>query len=54
MTKKRFQYNVNKNSIECDGKHFAYCNGEQSKIAKKLNVLQKENEQLKQKVDLYK
>ena len=54
MTEKRFQYNVNKNSIEYDEKHFAYCNGGQSKIAKKLNVLQKENEELKQKVDFYK
>ena len=42
MTKKRFQYNVNKNSIEYDGKHFAYCNAEQSKIAKKLNELNDE------------
>ena len=53
MTEKRFQYNVNKNSIEYDGKHFAYCNGEQSKIAKKLNVLQKESEKLKQQMDFY-
>lgn len=41
---KRFQYNVNKNSIEYDGKHFAYCNGEQTKIAKKLNELNDEKE----------
>jgi superfamily II RNA helicase len=39
MTEKRFQYNVNKNSIEYNEKHFAYCNWEQSKIAKKLNEL---------------
>ena len=36
---KRFQYNVHKNSIEYDGKHFAYCNGQQSKITNKLNEL---------------
>jgi len=47
MTEKRFQYNVNKNSIEYNGKHFAYCNGEQNKIANKLNELADENEQLK-------
>lgn len=34
-----FEYNVNKNSIEYDGKHFAYCNAEQSKIVRKLNKL---------------
>lgn len=43
MTEKRFQYNVNKNSIEYDGKHFAYCNVEQNKIANKLNELAEEN-----------
>jgi hypothetical protein len=47
MTKKRFQFNANKNSIEYDGKHFAYYNGGQLRIAKKLNVLQIENEELK-------
>lgn len=47
MTEKRFQYNVNKNSIEYDNKHFAYCNGEQTKIAKKLNELNDENYELK-------
>ena len=45
---KRFQYNVNKNSIEYDGKHFAYCNGEQNKIANKLNGLAEENKELKE------
>lgn len=47
MTEKQFQYNVHKNSIEYDGKHFAYCNWQQGKIANKLNMLNKENEQLK-------
>jgi len=48
MVEKRFEYNVNKNSIEYDGKHFTYCNVEQSKIAKKLNELHEENKELKQ------
>lgn len=47
MTEKRFQYNVNKNSIEYNEKHFAYCNGEQNKIANKLNELTEENNDLK-------
>ena len=48
MTEKRFQYNVNKNTIEQDGKFVAYVNSVDGvRIANKLNVLQKENEQLK-------
>ena len=46
MTEKRFQYNVNKNSIEYNEKHFAYCNGEQNKIANKLNKLAEKNQNL--------
>ena len=45
-----FQYNVNKNSIEYDGKHFAYCNVEQNKIANKLNELAEENKALKKQL----
>ena len=49
MTEKRFQYNVNKNTIEENGKFVAYMNCvDGGRIAKKLNILQKENEQLKQ------
>ena len=51
MTEKRFQYNVNKNSIEYNEKHFAYCNVEQNKIANKLNELNDENKKLKQKIE---
>lgn len=48
MTEKRFQYNVNKNTIKQDGKFVAYVNSVDGvRIANKLNVLQKENEQLK-------
>ena len=47
MTEKRFHYNVNKNSIEYNEKHFAYCNGEQNKIANKLNELHEEKETYK-------
>ena len=48
MTEKQFQYNVNKNTIEQDGKFVAYVNSiDGVRIANKLNVLQKENEQLK-------
>lgn len=48
MTEKRFQYNVNKNSIEENGKFVAYVNSVDGvRIANKLNILQKENEQLK-------
>ena len=47
MTEKQFQYNVNKNSIEYNEKHFAYCNGEQNKITDKLNELNDENEVFK-------
>ena len=48
MTEKRFQYNVNKNTIEQDGKFVAYMNSVDGvRIANKLNVFQKENEQLK-------
>ena len=36
---KRFRYNVNKNSIEYNNSHFAFLNGEESKIVKKLNEL---------------
>ena len=51
MTEKRFSYNVNKNTIECDGKFVAYVNCVDGvRIANKLNVLQNENEQLKQTV----
>ncbi len=46
MTEKRFQYNVNKNSIEYNEKHFAYYNGEQNKIANKLNELAEENDNI--------
>lgn len=46
MTK--YQYNVNKNSIEENGKFVAYLNSVYGfRIANKLNVLSKENEQLK-------
>ena len=48
---KRFQYNVNKNSIEYDGKHFAYCNGEQNKIANKLDELAEENKDNKAMIE---
>ena len=45
---KQFQYNVNKNIIEQDGKFVAYMNCVDGvRIANKLNVFQKENEQLK-------
>ena len=48
MTEKRFQYNVNKNTIEQDGKFVAYMNSVDGvRIANKLNVLQNENEELK-------
>ena len=51
MTEKRFQYNVNKNTIEQNGKFVAYVNSVDGvRIANKLNVLQNENEQLKQSV----
>lgn len=44
-----FQYNVNKNTIEQDGKFVAYVNCVDGfRIANKLNALQKENEKLKQ------
>ena len=50
MTTKRFQYNVNKNCIECDGKFVAYLNSiDGCRIANKLTVLTEENEQLKSK-----
>ena len=54
MTEKQFQYNVNKNSIEYDGKHFAYCNGGQSKIAKKLNELNDEINLMKVELNTHK
>ena len=51
MTEKRFQYNVNKNTIEQDGKFVAYMNSVDGvRIANKLNVLQNENEQLKSEI----
>ena len=51
MTEKRFSYNVNKNTIECDGKFVAYVNCVDGvRIANKLNVLQNENEQLKSEI----
>lgn len=50
MTEKRFTYNVNKNTIECDGKFVAYVNSVDGfRIANKLSVLAEENEQLKQR-----
>ena len=50
MTEKRFQYNVNKNTIEQDGKFVVYMNSVDGvRIANKLNVLQNENEQLRQR-----
>lgn len=54
MTEKRFSYNVNKNIIQCDGKFVAYVNCVDGvRIANKLNVFQKENEQLeKENLDL--
>ena len=43
-----YYYNVNKNTIECDGKFVAYLNSVDGfRIANKLTVLEKENEQLK-------
>ena len=45
---KRFGYNVNKNTIECDGKFVAYVmNVDGYRIANKMNILLEENEQLK-------
>ena len=45
---KRFQYNVNKNTIEQNGKFVAYMNSVDGvRIANKLNVLQNENDELK-------
>ena len=45
---KRYVYNVNKNTIECDGKFIAYVNSVDGfRIANKLTVLSEENEQLK-------
>lgn len=47
---KRFQYNVHKNTIEENGKFVAYMNSiDGVRIANKLNILQKENEQLKER-----
>ena len=46
---KRFQYNVNKNIIEQNGKFVAYMNSvDGARIANKLNELAEENDQLKQ------
>jgi regulator of replication initiation timing len=48
MTEKRFQYNVNKNCIEYDGKFVAYLNSvDGCRIANYWNGLYKENEQLR-------
>lgn len=48
MTEKRFQYNVNKNCIEYDGKFVAYLNSiDGCRIANYWNTLYKENERLK-------
>lgn len=54
MTKKQFSYNVNKNTIQYDGKFVAYMNCVDGfRIANKLNVFQKEKEQLeKENLDL--
>lgn len=51
MTKKRFQYNVNKNCIEYDGKFVAYLNSVDGfRIANYWNTLYKENEELKHRL----
>ena len=51
MTEKRFTYNVNKHTIECDGKFVAYVNSVDGiRIANKLSVLSHENEQLQSEV----
>ena len=48
MTAKRFQYNVNKNCIEEDGKFVAYVDiVDGFRIANKLTTLAEENERLK-------
>lgn len=46
-TNKRFEYNINKHTIEFDKKHFAFFNGEEVKIVRKLNELADENQQYK-------
>ena len=52
MTEKRFEYNVNKNTIEQNGKFLAYMNCVDGvRIANKLNELMEENEQLKQQCE---
>ena len=49
---KRFGYNVNKNTIECDGKFVAYVmNVDGYRIANKMNILLEENEQLKEEIN---
>ena len=50
MTEKRYSFNVNKMTIEKDGKYFAYTTVEDSKIVDELNALHEENEQLKQQI----
>lgn len=51
---KRFQYNVNKNCIEYDDNFVAYVNSVDGfRIANKLNCLEKENEQLKKELKVY-
>ena len=47
----KFKYNVNNNTIEYDNHHFAYLNGEELKIARKLNTLAEENEKLKLQIN---
>lgn len=51
MSEKQFKYNVNKNAIEYNNHHFAYLNGEEFKITKKLNTLAEENENLKLQIN---
>ena len=46
----KYEYNVNKNIIEENGKFVAYMNCVDGvRVANKLNVLQEENEELKQR-----
>lgn len=49
MTEKRFTFNVNKNTIEFDGKFKAYVNAVDGfRIANLLNVLYEENQELRE------
>lgn len=53
--KKQFQYNVNKNTIEYNGKFIAYVmNVDGYRIANEMNTLYEENEQLKQSLKISK